>query len=215
VSAIAEHRARGSVDDSRAGQRGESWREGEHVPGHRLSAEHRLARVAWAGVGPEDDVGVQHRNQRVEVSVPGGGQEGIRDLPLLARVGVRHGSLPDAAPGPAGEFPGRLRRAVHDQGDLLERDVEDVVQDEGEPLGGGQRLEHNQQGHADRVGQDGLLFRTFGLVGADHGFGQPGAGVVHAAGLARAEHVQADPPGHGGQPGPQVVDRRGVAAVQA
>jgi hypothetical protein len=38
--------------------------------------------------------------------------------------------------------------------------------------------------------------------------------VVLAAGLAGAQHVEADPADRGGQPGPQVADRSGVAAVQ-
>jgi hypothetical protein len=73
--------------------------------------------------------------------VPCRGQEGIHDLPLLADVGVGHRRLPDPAPGPAGELPGRLRGEIHHRSDLVERHVDDIVQDEGQPFGGGERAE--------------------------------------------------------------------------
>jgi hypothetical protein len=66
-----------------------------------------------------------------------------------------------------------------------------------------------------RVGEDQLLLRAVGRLAVHLRLGQPGTGVVLAAGLARAEHVQAHPARNRGEPGPQVVDRRGVAAVQA
>ncbi len=58
----------------------------------------------------------------------------------------------DPSAGAAGELAGSGRGAVPDGGDLLERHGEDVVQDEGEPLGGGEDVEHHHQRRADRVG---------------------------------------------------------------
>jgi hypothetical protein len=41
-------------------------------------------------------------------------------------------------------------------GDLVEGQIEHVVQDEREPLSGSERVKHNQQREADRVGQQRL-----------------------------------------------------------
>ena len=66
------------------------------------------------------------------------------------------GRSPAAAP--ARELPRRGRRAAHDEGDLVERHGEHVVQHERQPLGRGERLQHHQQRQPHRVGQHGLLF---------------------------------------------------------
>jgi len=88
------------------------------------------------------------------------------------------------------------------------------VQHEREPFGGGQRFQHHEQGHADRVSQHRLVFRT--VVGGIlyQRFGQPAAGVNLATGLAGPQHVQADPPDHRGQPAAQVADAARVAAAE-
>src|SRR6516225_5049371 len=105
---IAEQGTRAAVDDDRAVQAGELRRGGEYVPGDQLSPEPGPARAVRPEVGAEHDVRVEDGQQRVEVAVPGGGQEGVNDLPLPVQVRVGHGRLLDAAPGPAGELPGRL-----------------------------------------------------------------------------------------------------------
>ena len=97
-----------------------------------------------AAVGPEDDIGVEHGNERVEVTVSRGGAEPLDHLPLGGQVGIRHGrSAADAAARSAGELARRLGWALDDRGDLLERDGEHVVQDEGQSFGRGERLEHD------------------------------------------------------------------------
>ena len=52
-------------------------------------------------------------------------------------------------PGP--ELFRRIRRPLEDLRDLVERYSEHVVQHEGEPLGGRQRLQHDKQRNSDRV----------------------------------------------------------------
>ena len=111
-------------------------------------------------VGSEHDVRVEHGEKRVEVAAARGGEEGFDDLPLAGEVGA--GSLSRSlhpAAGAAGELPGCGRRATHDGGDLVEGDGEHVVQHEGEPLGGSQRFEHDEQRETDRVGQQRFLLR--------------------------------------------------------
>ncbi len=61
------------------------------------------------------------------------------------------------AAGPAGQLADRGRVAVQDGRDLLERHPEHVVQDQSDPLCGGERVEHDQQGEPDRLGQQRLL----------------------------------------------------------
>ena len=75
-------------------------RVGREEPGagrHRPSALDDPQRAA-AVVGAQDDVGVEHREQAVEVAAAGGGQERVDDLPVGGgRVAVR---ALDAAPRP-------------------------------------------------------------------------------------------------------------------
>jgi hypothetical protein len=88
------------------------------------------------------------------------------------------------------------------------------MQDEREALGRAEALQHDQQREADRVGQHRLLLRP-ALAGlADQRLGQPAPRCILAPGLAGPQHVQADPPDHGGQPGPQVIDGAGVAVAE-
>lgn len=63
--------------------------------------------------------------------------------------------------------------AVHDPRDLVEGDGEHVVEDEGEPLGGSQGLQDDEQGETDGLGD---LRRVFGVGGA--GYPDDGVGDV-------------------------------------
>ena len=64
---------------------------------HRVRALDDLQHAA-AFIGAQDDVGVQHREQSLEVAVAGGGQKRVDDLPVGGgRVAVR---ALDAAPRP-------------------------------------------------------------------------------------------------------------------
>ena len=58
------------------------------------------------------------------------------------------------------------------------------------------------------------LRKTYPGGTLDQRFGQPAAGVHLPARLAGPRHVQADPPGHRGQPAAQVADGTRVAALQ-
>ncbi len=89
------------------------------------------------------------------------------------------------------------------------------MQHEGEAFGGAERLEHHLQGQADRVGEQRLLLRVGRVLRADHRVGHPHLPRLLAAYPARAQHVQADPADHGGQPAAQVADRAPVDPGQA
>ena len=58
--------------------------------------------------------------------------------------------------------------------DLVERDREDVVEDEGDSLGRGQRVEHDEQRQPDRVGEEGLVL---GVESPDTAVGSGKLGV--------------------------------------
>ena len=103
--------------------------------------------------------GSRRAEQRVEVAVSGGGEEGIDECGLAepvclpGRVLLLH-----ARAGAACELAGRWRAAVEDRGDLVEGDREDVVQDERDSLGRSAGVEYDQQREPDRVGKECLVF---------------------------------------------------------
>ena len=133
--------------------------ERERLPGHGGgSPDQRRRRGAAAAVGAQHDLGVEDGDERVEVTVAGGGEEGVDHLALAAEVGVGHGRVAlHPAPGPAGQLAGGVRGAADHRGDVVEGHGEHVVEHEGQPLGRRQRVEHDEEGEADRVGQQRLL----------------------------------------------------------
>lgn len=123
---------RGPVHEGRSCERAELG-EGKGQPGDVGSApDHtRCARRHRPGVGPEHDIRVEHREERVEMPVAGGGEERVDDLSLTDQIGIRNRGGPlDAAPSAACELSRRGSRAPHDGGDLVEGHVEDVVEHE-------------------------------------------------------------------------------------
>jgi hypothetical protein len=89
------------------------------------------------------------------------------------------------------------------------------VQDEGQPLGRRELVQHHQQRGTDRVGHERLLL---GLDDDHQRIRQPVllAQRLLPAPLARVEHVQADAGDDGGQPRAEVVDvvTAGAAGAQ-
>jgi hypothetical protein len=78
------------------------------------------------------------------------------------------------------------------------------VQHECEPLGVCQGLEDHDQGEADRVGQQRVLVGVDVIVGAHEGSGRACFERLFGPQSPRAQHVQAHPPDHGGEPAAQV-----------
>ena len=158
--------------------------------------------------GTEHHVRVEYAYQRVEVTGSGGREERVDDLALLGEVGIglRHCSA-DPAPRAAGELSGRVGGAIDDLSDLGERDSEHVVQHVGDPLGGGQHLEHHEQCEPDGVGHQHLPLGIGLLVDLHDRLGHPAAHIILAARLPGAQHVDAHPANDRGQPRAGVVDR--------
>jgi hypothetical protein len=89
-----------------------------------------------------------------------------------------------------------------------------VVQHEGDPFGRAQRVQHDEQRPADRVGQDRLLFRLAVRTGRRAGGGHLLAEQVFTAGRAGAQHVQAHPGHDRPQPRGQVLHLADVGALE-
>jgi hypothetical protein len=79
------------------------------------------------------------------------------------------------------------------------------VQDKGEAFGRAQPVEDHQQGKADRVGQHGFVFGAEGIVSADNRVWHVYAVKFLAPRPPRAQHVQAYPSGHRGEPRAEVL----------
>ena len=157
-------------------------------------------------------VRVEHLQQPCEVSVPRCREKRIDHCALLLPfIGwtMRVLYLPAA---PAGEHLGSVGGPADDLTDLLERHREHVVQHERQPLGGAEGIEHHQQCQPDRFGEQRVVLgRSAAVLGYDQ-LGQPVVVRPLGPGLARSQHVNADPAHHGGQPAGEVVDRGRVLA---
>jgi hypothetical protein len=105
--------------------------------------------------------------------------------------------------------------SAHDRGDLVVRNGEHVVQNEREPLGGIQQIEHDQQGQADRVSQNGRVLGVDPLGAADNRVGNIHAHDVDGPRPARPEHVQTHPRHDRRQPATEVADAARVGPVEA
>ena len=171
--------------------------------------------LADPAVGAQHDVRVEDGEEAFEVTGTRRRQEGVDDDPLAIEIDVGDGRALDASAGTARELPRRRRRSADDRCDLVERHGEDVVQHEGDTLGGRQRIEHDQQGEPDRIAQQGFLLGIDPLLRTQDGIREVRLQGRLAPRLARSQHVEADPPDDRRQPGPQVVDLARVGAAQA
>ena len=123
-----------------------------------------------------------------------GGQEGVDHLALALQVDVGDGRFALNAPaGTAGQLTRRLGGAFHDGGDLVEGHGEDVVQDEGQPLGGAERVQDHQQGDADRVGEERLVLGVRPAGSVEDDVGHVRLERVLTPGATGAQDVQRDP----------------------
>ena len=228
-----------AVEEGGPGQAGEDRGAGREDLGDPVGAFHRVARrigeegresdgCTLAGVDPQDDIGVEQREERVEPPLTRGREERADDAPLDGAVGVGIGAAGlDPAAGAARELASGGGRSVDDGRDLLERHGKDVVEYERDPFGRGEVLEHDEQRDADQIGQLDLILRRR-LSGRGHGRAAGGGDACsgvrvgllddddrllasHAAGT---EHVEADPADDGGQPRPEIVGAGRRAAIE-
>jgi hypothetical protein len=186
-------------------------------PGRRAACFSRDARCRGSFVDVNGDVGIEHGDESVEVCRSQGSDEFVDDFPLLREFGTgsRRRAL-HAAARPTGELTCSFGSAADDLCYLVERRAEEIVKDEGEPLGGIEAIENDEQREADGIGQHGFLFgvdlfrnnRRRWRIGSSSGEG------FLAARIARAKHVEADPRDNRGQPTTEIFDRVGVRTVE-
>ena len=122
-----------------------------------------------AGSARSTTSGSSRATRASKISAAGRGQIGVDDTALAVQIRSvrrRGGSFHPSA-GAAGELPHRWGGAAHDGGDVVEGHVEHVVQDEREPLGRGQRVEHHEQCQADRVRQHRFVFGVAAVFVSD------------------------------------------------
>jgi hypothetical protein len=136
---------------------------------------------------------MEHPDESVEVSGPAGGEERFDDIALTSDIAiVRSRSRALHRPAcSARELPGRGWGPPDQRGDLLERQVEHIVQHEGEALGGTQRFKHHEQREPNRIAEQRILFGVGLALAADHGVGHAKAGRLLGTGLSGLECVQA------------------------
>jgi hypothetical protein len=84
------------------------------------------SRVVALAASAEHDAWREHREQRVEIAVPGCGQEGFDDCTFFAQISVvgSRGAALYSAPRAARELPRGTWRAPDDGRDILEAQVE-------------------------------------------------------------------------------------------
>jgi ABC-type multidrug transport system ATPase subunit len=147
-----------AVDHRRAGELGKGPATGEDLARDGFGSRYGLAGpwTAAAGVDPEHHVGVEHRDESLEVPVAGGRQEGVDQLALPCEVGILGGrGAADAAACAAGELARGPRRRVDNRSDLVEGHGKHVVQHERfqeAVVDGGLTGRANLQLHADLWG---------------------------------------------------------------
>ena len=121
--------------------------EGRHSFGNgpRAANQRDQTRTRLPAVGAQHDLGVEDGDEAFEVTIPRRRTEGADDGLLAINIDVRNGGTLDAATGTARLLPHRRRRSADDRCELVERHGEDVMQHEGDPFGGRQGVEDNQQ----------------------------------------------------------------------
>ena len=95
--------------------------------------------------------------------------------------------------GPAGQLLRGHRGAPHDRCDLVEGHPEQVVQDERDPLGRRERVQHHEQRPPHRFRQQGLVFGVAAVPGRPAQLGELLPDRVLRAGRAGAQYVEAHP----------------------
>lgn len=200
----------GAVDNRDREHVGEA-RERGRAFGPRRSDElgaTQLGHVLGAGEA-HHDVRIEKRHQARHVRVAQRRYERLHDVALTGEHGVRRSAALHATPRTARELTRCLGRTADDGGDVIERDVEEIVEHERESLRGLELVEHHEEREPDRVCELELLLgiRGGGAVIARRQW-------ILAARRARAQHVEADAPDDGRQPSARIGDIARFRAIE-
>ena len=111
LAADHHHDPGGAVDQRRPHERRQLG--GQHgLTGHLARAvdDDGPPGPPGAAVGAQHHLRIEDRDQRVEIAVPGRGEERVHHFALLGQIGIRRRRLaPHPPAGPARELPGRGR----------------------------------------------------------------------------------------------------------
>jgi len=200
-------------------QPGVGEREPERLAGDRRRAAHYGGRGRSHGavIGPQHHVGVEQRDERVEVAATRGAEEGVDDDALTREIGIRGPEVRalHASSGATRELSRRDRRSADHRPDLVERQLEHVVEHERETLRGREGVEHDEHREPDRVGKHGFLLGLEPAFGRDDGVRDVDLERFLAPDAARSQHVQAHPRDDRGEPPAEVLDLARVRAADA
>ena len=190
-----------AVDHRRAGERGESakvdaWRATSSAP--RVSTRERAA------VDADHDVGVQDRDQRLEVAVAGGGEERVDDRALRGRgrcpaPGRRRARAGGRGWRAGGRRPGSDRRSAR-SGRTAPRTCRAGRTRAARP-GRASRARPAARARPSRPAAPAARARRRTI-----GSGTRDAQRLLAPRVARAQHVERDPRDDGRQPAAEVLD---------
>jgi hypothetical protein len=166
------------------------------------------------GVGVGGERWIEHFDELDGIAEAQGGEEAVDEGTLMGEfVIVESGNTANAAASAAGQLTGRFGGTAGDAGDFVEGKVEEIVEDEANAFGGIEAVKNDERGVADRVrekrfsfGVGGVVWLRWRLLVFER---------VFAAGFARAQHVEADAGGDGGEPAAEVVDVVGFCTAQA
>jgi hypothetical protein len=151
-----------------------------------------------AAVAIQRRVGGEQLDQRLDVAVLPRGDEAPGDLvSLLARNVEAAPALLHPATGPHQDLTAVVGALPDDVGDLVERVVKDLAEQEGGTLDRGELLEQVEERERERVSGLGVHDR---LV-LHQRLGKPFAGIHLALDARRAEVVDREPRRHGREPG--------------
>jgi ABC-2 type transport system ATP-binding protein len=148
VTARCDDQTRAAVYHRWPGELREGAPAREHLACDGVGSRYGLSctRTLAAGVDPEDDIGVEHRHERIEVALARCREKGIHELALLRQVNIAgRCRTANASSRTAGELTRVRRRRPDDWCDLVERHGEHVVQDERQPFCWGERIQDDQQ----------------------------------------------------------------------
>ena len=197
----------------------------EQEPRDLVRPDERAQRGACipAAVHSGHDLGCQGGDEIVEVAGCTSVFEGADHDRVIARI-----QAPAAGVGTNVTASGDrklaacCRRSADDVCDVIERDAEDVVQDEGDPFCRCDFLEQHKQRSAHGLVQGDVVKWVAAVVAAPkargdeaarEGFGEPVSDVGFAAHPGGSQMVQADSAGDPDQPGSGCDDRRAVVRV--